>query len=98
MLRLVIHAPTTASYARACRNLRNLLAADPTAVVELVVNSEAVKAATEKPDATVRDHLVVCQNSLDSAGLSCPPDVRVAQAAVLHIAARQAEGWGYFRA
>jgi len=98
MLKLIIHAPTRASYARACRNLTNLLVADPTAVVELVVNGEAVKAAVDKPEPSLRDHLVVCRNSLDTTGLTCPPDVRVTQAAVLHIAQRQAEGWSYFRA
>jgi intracellular sulfur oxidation DsrE/DsrF family protein len=98
MLKLIIHAPTAASYARACRNLSNFLATDPTAVVELVVNSEAVKVATEKPDDSIRDHLVVCQNSLNSAGLTCPPNIRIVQAAVLHIAQRQTDGWSYFRA
>jgi len=98
MLKLIIHAPTSASYTRALRNLTNLLVADPTAVVELVVNSEAVKAVINEPEPSIRNHLVICQNSLDAAGLACPSDVRVTQAAVLHIAQRQTEGWGYFRA
>lgn len=98
MLKLVLHAPTAAALNRARRNLANLLAADPNAEVELVINGEAVKAEMAAPDPVSRPHLVVCRNSLDAAGLSAPDDARVTRAAVLHIAQRQAEGWGYFRA
>jgi NitT/TauT family transport system ATP-binding protein len=46
-LRLLIHAPTVAALARARSNARNLLRADPTAEVEIVVNGGAVAAAIE---------------------------------------------------
>jgi intracellular sulfur oxidation DsrE/DsrF family protein len=98
MARLIIHAPTRAALTRARRNLANLLAADPAAKVELVVNGEAAKAEIEDPDPTTRPYLVLCRNSLNAAGLTPPDDARVTQAAVLYIAERQAEGWAYFRA
>jgi NitT/TauT family transport system ATP-binding protein len=98
MLKLVIHAPTAAALMRARRNVANLIAADPSAMVELVINGAAVTAEIENPDPATRLHLVVCQNSLDAAGLAAPPDARVTRAAILHIAQRQADGWSYFRA
>ena len=98
MIRLVIHAPTKAALERARRNLRNLLAADPDAQVELVANGAAVRVAVEEPDAGSDGHLVLCRNSLRAADLAAPQGIATADAAVLHIARRQAEGWGYFRA
>ena len=98
MVRLVIHAPTLAALARARGNLANLLKAEPNCEVELVVNGEAAVEIVRNPDLECARHCVVCENSLRSANLVCPPGLRMAEAAVLHIARRQAEGWGYWRA
>lgn len=98
MTRLIVHAPTVAALRRARRNIANLLAADPEALVELVVNSEAAIAAIDDPDPATADYVVVCENSLAAAGRDNPPGVRTIPTAVLHIARRQAEGWSYFRA
>ena len=97
-LKLVIHAPTAAALTRARRNLRNLLAAEPTAEVELVANAEAARVALAEPDFEADARLLVCQNSLDQAGLTAPAEVATVGAAIQHIARRQAEGWSYFRA
>jgi NitT/TauT family transport system ATP-binding protein len=97
-MRLIIHATTVAAYRRARRNLANLLADEPEALVELVANAAAVKEAIDTIDAEIRPHLVLCGNSLRAAGLACPAGVRTTAAAVHHIARRQSEGWGYFRA
>lgn len=98
MIRLMIHAPTKPALNRARRNLKNLLEADPSAQVELVANGEAVRMAVEEADAESDSHLVLCRNSLRAAEMTAPEGVATAEAAVLHIARRQAEGWSYFRA
>ena len=96
-LRLIIHAPTAASLERGRRNIANLLKADPTAQVELVINAGAVSAALNAPS-PLDNHLRVCQNTLAANQLVAPDGVAVVAAAVLHIVQRQAEGWGYMRA
>lgn len=95
-LRLLIHAPTAAALARARSNARNLLRADPTAEVEIVVNAGAVATAIETGE--VEPPLLLCGNSLAAQGLAAPETARVVPAAVLHIASRQNEGWAYMRA
>ena len=97
-IRLLIHAPTAGALVRGRRNLANLLAADPSAEVELVANGAAVAAALDAPDPATDARLVLCRNSLAAAGRSAPPGVRTVAAAVLHVAERQRDGWAYFRA
>jgi len=98
MIRLLVHAPTVAALNRARRNIVNLLAAEPDATVELVVNAGAAAEAIASPDPATDSHLVLCENSLRAAGLEKPTDCRSVPAAVAYIARRQAEGWSYFRA
>lgn len=98
MTRLIVHAPTAAALERARRNIVNLLAAEPDATVELVVNAQAVGEAIYNPDPITDGHLVLCENSLRAAGLEGPTDCRSVPAAIAYIARRQAEGWSYFRA
>lgn len=98
MTRLIVHAPTVGALRRARRNIVNLLAAEPDATVELVVNAEAAVEAVANPDQATDAHLVLCENSLRAAGLERPRDSRSVPAAVGYIARRQAEGWSYFRA
>jgi hypothetical protein len=68
----------------------NLLAAEPDAVVELVVNAEAAIAAIDNPDPASAPHVVVCENSLSAAGRERPPEFRTIPAAIHYIALRQA--------
>jgi len=98
MVKLIVHAPTPAALARARRNVVNLLAADPDAEIELVVNGEGAGAALESPDPSTDKYLLVCANSLAASGVPAPVGTRTVGAAVLHIAQRQADGWSYFRA
>ncbi|MGI4848496.1 MAG: hypothetical protein ACRYGK_10245, partial [Janthinobacterium lividum] len=63
----------------------------------LVVNAGAAAAALEHPDA-LDAHLRICRNSLHARGLDAPAGISTVPAAVLHIAQRQAQGWGYLRA
>lgn len=97
-LRVILHAPTKAALLRAQSNARNLLAEDPLAKVEIVVNAGAVVPALAMTDAALAGHMVLCQNSLTRQGVQAPPGLRVVDAAVVHIARRQAEGWAYIRA
>lgn len=97
MIQLLIHAPTPGSLERARRNAANLKKADPQAEVEIVANAGAVAAALA--DAHPTDaHLVLCQNTLTATGQDAPAHLKTVAAAVLHIATRQADGWGYMRA
>ena len=96
-IRLIIHAPTATALERGRRNLANLLKLAPDAQVELVINAGAVAAALRAPD-LLDGHLRVCGNTLAANQLVASEGVTVVQAAVLHIAQRQAEGWGYMRA
>ena len=98
MLKLLIHAPTEAALERALANARNLLHAEPQAQVQVVANGAAAAAALAVQDPALRPRLVLCANSLARAGVAAPPDLAVVPAAVLHVAQRQAEGWGYWRA
>ncbi len=97
MLSLVIHAPTLTSLERARRNAANFKKLAPDAQVEIVLNAAAVAGALAEPHAT-DEYLVLCQNTLTATGATAPESLRVVPAAVLHIAQRQAEGWGYLRA
>lgn len=96
-IRLIIHAPTAQAMERGRRNLANLLKLAPDAEVELVLNAGAVAAALETPD-PLDSYVRLCQNSLTANQLVAPSGIAVVQAAVLHIAQRQADGWSYLRA
>ena len=98
MQRLVIHAPTAAALHRAYRNLANLRDKEPEALIELVVNGEAVAVAINASDPRSTEYVVLCENSLQAAGLTTPTGFRTVPAAIHHISQRQAEGWSYFRA
>lgn len=96
-LRLIIHASDPASLERARSNAANLLACAPDAQMEIVVNAGAVAAAlaaTHPTDAYLR----LCGNTLRKQQLDAPADIVIVPAAVLHIAERQRDGWGYMRA
>lgn len=94
---LLIHAADEASLARARNNARNLLTAEPSAAVEIVLNGPAVAAALATPDNTDR-LLRLCANTLANQDLEAPAEIARVKAAVLYIAQRQRDGWAYMRA
>ena len=98
MQRLVIHAPTVNSLHRAYRNLKNFLKQEPDAQVELIVNAGAVVEAINTADQQAAQYIVLCENSLQAAGLTAPKGFKTVPAAIHQISQRQAEGWSYFRA
>lgn len=98
-IRLLIHAPTAEALDRARSNARNLLAARPNAQVEIVANAAGTRAAIEGPETIPGETVpVLCRNSITGQGLTPPEGVPTVEAAVLHIARRQNEGWAYMRA
>jgi len=97
-MRLVLHAPTAGALTRARSNLRNLLAAEPTAEVRIVANADAVPTAIDVPDPDTDGFLRLCENTLTARGLVAPPGIATVPAAVLEIVRLQADGWGYLRA
>lgn len=96
-LQLMIHAPTEAALQRARRNAANLAAAAPDAQIEIVLNGPAVAAALDTPHET-DDLLRLCGNTLANINRDLPAGLEKVSAAVLHIAERQRDGWGYMRA
>lgn len=97
-LQLVIHAPSLNAFARAQSNVRNLLLAYPNVDLELVVNSAALPDALDVNDAAIIERLVLCQNSLNAQQLTAPSHLKVVPAAIVYLAQRQQQGWGYVRA
>lgn len=97
-INVLIHAPERAALIRARSNAKNLLAARPDAVVEIVVNATGVEAALDTPDPDTDGMLRVCANTLAAKGLVAPDELTVVPAAVVHLAERQGAGWAYIRA
>ncbi|MCB5161263.1 hypothetical protein [Marinomonas algarum] len=95
---LTIHAPTLDSLKRAQNNARNLLKLEPDAQIEIVVNGPATALAVTLTDEDILSRLVICRNSLQAQTLTAQPNVTLVDAAVQHLAHRQAEGWSYIRA
>lgn len=94
--RVLLHAPTPDALKRARSNARNVLAADPAAEIEIVVNAGAVAQALEDADPQTDSLIRLCRNSLrnlqrDNAGFRTVP------VAILHIVERQTDGWAYIR-
>ena len=96
--KIILHAPTPDALKRARANALNILAAEPTAVVEIIANGPAVAYAVEEPHEETDDMLLICENSLKKQNLKAPENIAVVSTSVLHIAKRQSEGWAYIRA
>lgn len=97
-LSVVIHAPEPEALMRARSNARNLLKAAPDARCEIVVNAGAVAAALDQPDPETDALLRICDNTLAHIGRNAPANLTVVEAAVVHLAKRQHDGWQYIRA
>ena len=97
-MKVILHAPTEDALARARSNAKNLRAAEPDATIEIVANAGAVRAAVATPDPDTDDALRLCGNTLRRSDIEPPEDAVVVDAAVAHIARRQAAGWLYIRA
>lgn len=97
-LSVLIHAPDAEALARARSNARNLLAARPDAMVEIVANAGAVHAALDTPDSATDPLLRLCANTLRAQGLAAPPDLATVPAAIVYLAEEQLNGRTYIRA
>ena len=96
-MKVLLHAPTAASLARARRNARNLLAARPEAQVLIVANGPGVREALENPDPDTDDRLRLCLNTLHTLQLENSGGIQEVEAAVVTLAELQAQGWHYIR-
>lgn len=98
-LRIVLHAPSAAALARARSNAANLIKGAPQAVVQIVVNGDAVATALNEPDAMADTLTLVCPNTLAKIARNAPAPLTVlTEGAVLALANMQLEGWCYVRA
>lgn len=97
-MKLLLHAATAGSLARARRNAANALRTRPDAEVRIVVNADAVTAAIEQPDPEIDRYLVFCETTLARTGTTPPVHATTVPTAVLAIAEWQQQGWIYVRA
>ena len=97
-LRVLLHAPTADSLARARRNARNLVKVHDDAQVRIVANGAAVAVALAEPDPVADSWLHLCRNSLIAQGLDNTAGHEEVEAAVVALAEWQAEGWAYIHA
>ncbi|MDP9899455.1 hypothetical protein [Variovorax ginsengisoli] len=97
--RILLHAPTAGALIRARGNVANIAKNAPHRTVRIVVNSEAVAATLDAPDAAADALTWVCPNTLTKIGRTAPDPLTVLpEGAVLAIARLQREGWCYVRA
>jgi len=97
--RILLHAPTAGALIRARSNVANIARTAPHRIVRIVVNSDAVAATLDAPDAAADALTWVCPNSLTKIGRTAPDPLTVLpEGAVLAIARLQMEGWCYVRA
>lgn len=98
-LKILLHAPTLDSLARARNNATNLLKEAPPPQVRIVVNAEAVAAALDAPDAGVDALTWLCPNTLRKLNRPVRAPLQVLpKGAVIMLASLQQEGWLYVRA
>ena len=98
-LQILLHAPTASGLLRARNNAANILEADATATVRIVVNSEGLAAALDSPDPHGDALTLVCPNTLRRLGRRAAPSMTVLSvAAALSLAVMQRDGWIYVRA
>ncbi|MFK7793661.1 MAG: hypothetical protein AB8B88_13445 [Devosiaceae bacterium] len=95
--RVVLHAPTEQSLTRARSNAANIAAAQPAAIVEIVVNADGARAAVQTPHLETDELIRYCANSLKKQNLDAPKGAKIIGSAVLHLIERQGEGWAYVR-
>jgi intracellular sulfur oxidation DsrE/DsrF family protein len=98
-LKILLHAPTAASLARARSHAANLLKQDAPPEVRIVLNAEGVAAALDQPDAGTDTLTLLCPNTLRKLGRTSREPLQVLdEGAVVAIARMQAQGWCYIRA
>lgn len=97
-LKILLHAPTAASLARARSNAMNLRQEGPQVIVRILVNSEAVAALLDEPSKELDELTLVCPNTLKKINRTAPSPLTVLpKGAVLMLASMQMEGWNYVR-
>lgn len=97
-LRVLIHAPTASATTRARNNAANLLAADPSAEVHILVNADGVAALLDNPRPDTDALTLVCANTLKRIERIAPAPLRTVPSSILAIAEMQRDGWIYVRA
>ena len=97
-MRVILHAPTAPSVARARASARQFQRLQPEAEVRIVANAQGVAAALAERDAETDHLLLLCEATLEAKALPRPERLATTPAAVVTIARMQAEGWTYLRA
>ncbi|WP_407792401.1 hypothetical protein [Pigmentiphaga litoralis] len=98
-MKVVLHAPTATALTRARSNLNNLIAADPTVRVAIVINADAVAAALDNPNPVSDSKTLVCPNTLKKINRTAAEPLKVLEeGAIVALVKMQSDGWTYIRA
>lgn len=98
-LRTLLHASTAAVLARARGNAANLAKEAPLAQVRIVVNSAAVAAALDEPNAAADAITLVCPNTLRKINRQVPAPLTMHSCgAIFTMTSMQRNSWCYVRA
>lgn len=96
--RVLIHAPSGTSLARARNNAVNILRERPDAQVRIVVNAGGVTAALDAPQPDTDNLLLLCANTLRKTERTAPAAYQTVPSAAIALVTLQQEGWIYIRA
>ncbi|MEC6813741.1 DsrE family protein [Photobacterium toruni] len=111
-MKILIHVNQAERWEIALNNVKNIIAMDNTAIVELALNGEApalvtnVKLAQNKQTEIIERFIqsdviiTVCQHSLDSLAIHADQlatGVKIVAAGAYEIALRQQQGFGYLK-
>jgi len=98
-LKVILHAPTAASFERARNNATNLRRVAPDAEVRIIANADAVAAALDASPHEQDALTQLCSVTLSRINRQCrAPFGLVDGPAVVEIARLQHEGWSYIHA
>lgn len=94
-MKILIHAPSARSLARARLEAARLVALPLEGMVRVVATLEGAVAAVNQPDPQTDPLLVLCGDSLKSEGLANPPGMEVVPNGTELLAKLQRKGWAY---
>ena len=94
-MKILIHAPSRRSLARARVEAARLLALPIEGMVRVVATLEGAEAAAAERDAATDPLLILCGDSLGAAGVPHPPGVEVVPNGTELVAKLQRKGWAY---
>ena len=94
-MKILIHAPSANSLARARVEAGRLVKLPIEGAVRIVATLDGAISAVQKPDPSTDPLLILCGDSVAAADLVNPPGVEIVPNGTEHIAKLQRKGWAY---